>query len=184
MSELYNGLPPRTKPWTRTELEQAAKYRETDTFLWYNLNPRGMLTDDCAIRAIAAGTGLSWTTVFDALCNTARKQGMLPNSDRVLFSYLRSMGWTKHNRPGKYVDVGSFARRLSLNYGDGRLGPVICAANHSRHMVCIIPTSSRPGESCQYKAVDTWDSTYYDVGQFWTRTNDIDCSLLSRPSES
>ena len=43
------------------------KYPETKSFHWHNENPKGRITGDCRIRAIATATGMEYNNVVLAL---------------------------------------------------------------------------------------------------------------------
>ena len=55
---------------------------------------------DCAIRAIAHGTGNDYLVVYKDLFELAMSKGWMPNSERNYEAYLSSLGWKK-NSPAK-----------------------------------------------------------------------------------
>ena len=69
------------------EYEKVMKKIENSVFRYYNNNPHHKQTEDCVIRAIAAGTGDSWE-------ETARK----------LTEYMIKTGEMHLNRLGKKLD--------------------------------------------------------------------------------
>ena len=60
----------------------------------YNPNPLKVhpsRAGDCMIRAICKVTGYSWYDVYDKLCETGRKYGMIPNWSFIAFMAYRDI---------------------------------------------------------------------------------------------
>lgn len=155
--------------FTKQEERLMRKYPETSTFMWHNENPKGHITGDCTIRALATGLGITWDAALDGLRQIEKRYALC--DIKAIEKYLASMGWVKHKQPrhsdGTKYTGGQFAKWLSINHGDGRLGPVICTV--ANHMFCIKPTYHGDGTNCKYKVLDIWDSTGKCIGNYWTK---------------
>lgn len=156
---------------TKQEERTQKKYPETSTFIWHNENPKGHITGDCTIRAIAGAMGISWYDVLDGLHETEKKHALCDTS--AINKYLESNGWIKQKQPrkedGTKFTGAQFARWLSINYPNGELGNVICSV--ANHMFCIKPTYHGDGINCRYKVHDVWDSTEKCIGNYWVKKN-------------
>lgn len=156
---------------TKQEERLMLKYPETDTFLWHNENPKGHITGDCTIRALAGGMGISWNEALDGLHETERRFALC--DIKAISKYLESQGWVKHKQPrhddGSKYTGGQFAEWLSVKYPRGEAGAVICSV--ANHMFCIKPVPSGNMGKCRYKIFDIWNSTSKCIGNYWTKSN-------------
>lgn len=161
---------PKERKLTKQEERRMQKYPETDTFIWHNENPKGHITNDCVIRAIACGTGLPWALVLEGIHDCEQRLARR-NDKQVIETYLEIKGWVKHKQPrhedGTKYTGEEFCKFLSTNYGDGKLGNVICSV--ANHMYCIKPTNHGDGINCRYKVLDVWNSTHKTIGNYWTK---------------
>lgn len=62
---------------------------------YFNNNPRGLNVGDCVIRAISAATGMDWYTAHKALCDLSAELADMPSADRVWWTFLEQIGFTK-----------------------------------------------------------------------------------------
>lgn len=62
-------------------------------FIRLNLNPEGLDTGDCVIRAITLGLKYNWFMVHDELSFLSRKMADMPSSNRVWKTYLINKGY-------------------------------------------------------------------------------------------
>lgn len=83
------------RKFTKQEERKMQKYPETDTFIWGNENPKGHITNDCVIRAIAGATGLPWDVVLEGIHSFEKKLARR-NDNHVIGKYLEAEGWVKH----------------------------------------------------------------------------------------
>ena len=156
-----------------TKLEQRLmeRYPETDTFLWHNENPKGHISDDCVIRAIAGASGKSWYEVFDELNIVRRETARVDKT--AIKKYLAQEGWSIRKQPrkadGTKYTGSEFCKWLSVNYPNGELGRIIADIG-GHHIVFICPTEHGDGINCRYKVLDTWNSTGRCVGSWWTKS--------------
>jgi len=63
---------------------------------YYSVKYKKDWIGDCAIRALAHGTGEDYIVVYKELFEMAMKIGDMPNADKVTDAYLRQRGWTKN----------------------------------------------------------------------------------------
>lgn len=117
---------------------------------YYNPNPLQLSVGDCTVRAICAATNSSWYDTHKALCDLSRQMGDMPSADRVWWSLLEQIGFSRKKMldycPDCYT-VKDFCRDHPS--GIFILGP-------HEHAVCIINGNY----------LDSWDSgdtvpTYY-----------------------
>lgn len=64
-------------------------------FRFFNPNPLGKNTGDCAVRALCAVAGDSWDSVHRELCERSRDYGDMPSSNEVWGSFLKDRGWKR-----------------------------------------------------------------------------------------
>lgn len=72
---------------------------ETSVFRYYNNNPHFKRTDDCVIRAIAAGTGDSWEDTLKKLTKHMLKTGYMLSTPELYGDYLQKIGWVQKTQP-------------------------------------------------------------------------------------
>lgn len=80
------------------------------SYVPFNPNPRGYVTGDCAIRAIARATEQPWQAAYAALTMEGYLKGDLPNANHVLNSYLKKQGFTHHIVPDTCPDCYTVAQ--------------------------------------------------------------------------
>ena len=78
-------------------------------YIQRNLNPKGKKTDDCAIRAVAAATGLDWLSASRLLTKHAEENYTVLNSSEAVEKALLSVGFIK----GK-INVSKGSRRPTV----------------------------------------------------------------------
>lgn len=111
-------------------------------YIFYNPNPRGLLTGDCVIRAICAVTGQDWDTTYTAAALQGYVLKDMPSANHVWRAYLKSKGFKAAIIPNTCPDcytVGDFA-------DEHKKGVYILGTGV--HAVAIVD-----GAVC-----DTWDS--------------------------
>jgi len=129
------------------------KHEDTDTFHFYNANPKGLRTSDCVVRALSLATGRTWDTVMYDLNQYAFKMKMIPNEEKLYKKYLKDNGWMICPQPrklgGKKFTGKDFVRTI------GRNGELIVHIGCG-HIACV-----KDG-----KIWDTWDCS---VGNYWVK---------------
>lgn len=146
------------------------KYPDTETFHYYNHNPKNRITGDCAIRAISLATEIPYNEVVMGLAKLQCETGYdaMDNIQR----YMESIGWVKHKQPrkeGGYKFPGyefCSVQQLFLDEDDKYVEEIgvfmskrIVANIGGNHMVAII----------NGKVNDTWNSTDGCIGNYWTK---------------
>lgn len=129
------------------------KKNSKNVFCYYNCNPHNKLTDDCVIRAIAAGTGESWETILKDLTKYMLKDGHMLNTPELYGKYLKDHGWVKQKQPVKSnkqkMRIGEFLKKFKG-----------CAIAHAG---CGHVTYLSEG-----KVYDLWDTSDEIIGNYWT----------------
>lgn len=159
---------------------RAEKHPETETYIYYNANPRGRVTEDCVARALSKGLEMPYNDVVMELAKIQIETGYQGNGLKGIGKLLENHGWVKHRQPrrddGTKYTGNDLATWLSINAPNGEYGNVICSV--ASHMICIAPTNHGDGINCRYKIHDTWNSGYKCIGNFWTRG---DCLVSPEP---
>lgn len=130
---------------------------DTETFHFYNANPKNHRTGDCVIRAIATATGKSWDEVLIGLTETALKHKQSPCDAACYDKYLKSIGWVKHKQPRNLIDNTKFTGEEFCRIF-AKDEPIIANIG-GHHIVCIK----------ERKVWDIWDSTGGCIGNYWTK---------------
>ena len=77
------------------------------------INPLGKRVGDCAIRAVAIATGMTWDEAYIVLSDYGMLYKNLPNANEVWGAYLKDRGFTRHILPDTCPDcytVADFCR--------------------------------------------------------------------------
>ena len=153
-------------------MKRQDKYPETDTFLYYNANPKNRITGDCWLRAISTGLEEDYNEVLMEMVQVHIDTGYEMSCDKAVDRYLESKGWVKHKQPRKDDNTkytgSEWCKWLSVNFPKGETGNIICNIG-GHHMVAIKPTNHGDGINSRYKVLDIWDSTYRCIGNYWTK---------------
>ena len=139
------------------KFQELMKKLESTVFRYYNNNPHHKHTEDCVIRAIAAGTGDSWEDTARKLFEYMIKTGHMLNTPELYGEYLQSIGWVKQKQPmdsnKKKVKVKDFVSQC-----DG------CAIIHvGKTHVSYVSAG---------KVWDIWNCENEIVGVYWTPKSD------------
>lgn len=130
------------------------KYPETETFTYYNANPKNKLTTDCVVRAICTALNQSYEHTLRELMEVQIKTGYSFNDVKGFGKYLESKGFEKQKQPRK-ADNTKYTGKEFVKMFTG-----VCVANiGGNHTVCI-----KNG-----KVHDTWDSTDGCIGNYWIK---------------
>ena len=145
-------------------MKRQDKYPDTDTFHYYNANPKNRFTTDCVIRALCTALEQDYNKTVMELAKMQCETGYDDGDTKLIDKYLNSKGWFKHPQPRKHdntkytgeqwcYEVQSVTSvrksswdRMIANIGGG-------------HIVAII----------KGKVYDIWDSTDKCVGNYWTK---------------
>ena len=101
---------------TLTE-KRMAKYPNTDTFTYYNANPKNKITTDCVIRALCTGMEKPYNDVVMELAQMQCETGFDMSENSLIDRYLQKNGWTRCKQPkqadGTKYTGAEFCRTLS-----------------------------------------------------------------------
>ena len=75
-----------------------------DTYIFKNLNPRGMFVGDCVVRAVAEALGTTWDKAYLGLIDYGYRMKNLPNANEVWGAFLYDNGFYKQPIPDYYPD--------------------------------------------------------------------------------
>ncbi len=77
---------------------------------YFNLNPKGLRTSDCVIRAFAYFLDMGWREAFIDLFTWCADRGIVTfNYRSTYYQYLKEKGYPKHKAPRKGITVAQFA---------------------------------------------------------------------------
>ena len=138
------------------------KYPDTDTFHYYNANPKNRFTTDCVIRSISTAMEIPYNQVVMEMAKMECDTGYSRGSNEGIDRYLQSKGWKKNRQPRKLNNTKYTGKEWCEQiqeglYIDGKSLNRIIANIGGGHIVAII----------NGKVWDTWDSTDGRIGNFW-----------------
>lgn len=121
-------------------------------FINKNLNPRGLKTGDCAIRAVAGATGLSWDEAYNIMAytgfNIKREMAEVETVEKVLLDRGFKVGKIKVVKGCKRPTVRGFAEQHPNMTGVMRVANHLVAFGRGHYM-------------------DIWDSGDCSVYKYW-----------------
>lgn len=131
---------------------------ETESFHFYNANPKDLRAADCVIRAICTATGASWEQVYRGLFDIAIQMKRVATETEAYSEYLSRIGWSKRPCPKKRGTNNRFTgvEFAKILYANKVPYPVLAHIG-GHHMVCF-----KDG-----RLWDIWDSTSGAVGIVW-----------------
>lgn len=147
------------------------KYPDTDTFHFYNANPKGKMTTDCVIRAISTALEQSYEQTLREMAEMTISSGYMLNENKGMDKYLKSKGWIKCKSPRK--DDGTkytgqefcrtlmhpiYSEELDLCRQGFEINHIV--ANIGGHHTVAIKSG---------QVWDTWNSTQGTIGIVWVK---------------
>ena len=146
-------------------MNRQQKYPDTNTFHFYNANPKNKYTNDCVIRAISTALEQSWEQTIKELTELGIKYGYVYDDTKCYERYLKSKGWVKHKQPRKNDNTKYTGKEFCKILDEDILavGKSVIAHIGGHHIVCIKETE----DYGFHKIYDTWDSTDGCIGNFW-----------------
>lgn len=130
------------------------KYPSTDTFEYYNANPKGRITCDCVARAVSTALNEPYEQVIREMFKVQIETGYEYTDVKAIAKYMESKGWIKNKQPRK-ADNTKYTGKEFCKVFKGT-----CLANiGGHHTICI-----KNG-----KVYDTWDSTDGCIGNYWIK---------------
>ena len=146
-------------------MKRTDRYPDTNTFHYYNANPKNRLTGDCVARAVSTATGIPYNDVVMGLAKVQCETGYDPTEGRGLERYMESLGWVKQKQPRKKNNTkytgSEWCSWLTKHCVD--VSARILANIGGHHMVSIEFIDRH------FKVFDTWDSTEGCIGNYWIK---------------
>lgn len=112
-------------------------------FEYFNNNPSGKMTGDCAVRAVSLATGENWQKTYIALALQGFLMNEMMNADSVWGAYLHNNGFTRYTIPNDCPDCFTIADFAS-EHPEG---------------VYVLGTGSHAVAVISGNIVDAWDSS-------------------------
>ena len=131
------------------------KYPNTNTFKFFNNNPKNKITSDCVIRAIALAEDKAWQTVLQELADLSIKTGLMINDVKLFEKYLEENNWKKNKQMKKVNNTKYSGNEFCKMFAT----QTIIANIGTHHTTCI-----KNG-----KVHDIWDCTSGAIGNYWTK---------------
>lgn len=128
--------------------------KDTETFKYWNVNPKKYITSDCVARSITMATGNNYE---DVVMGIAKIQCEICRCGKEDYeTYLERIGWEKQRQPkksnGKKYTIDEFCKKMAKP----NKSYVVSCANH---LTCIVDR----------RIYDTWNCGYKSVGNYWER---------------
>lgn len=150
-------------------MKRQNKYPDTQTFHFYNANPKNRFTEDCVLRAVSTGLQEDYNKVLMEMAELQTKTGHAFDGNKGVEKYLLQKGWVKCKQPKKQNGTKytgeEFCETLQNDEvfeapcGYACIGNNIIANIGSHHIVAII----------RGKVWDTWNSTNGCIGNFYIK---------------
>ena len=122
-------------------------------FVYYNLNPKQLHTNDCMVRALAYFFDVSWHEAFIDIIEWCANRGWVDwNYRSKYYVYLAERGFERHKAPTKGMTVGRFCDEIAEK---GRVYMV----QIKRHMTIIDNKEIN----------DTWDCSESVIDNYWIK---------------
>lgn len=137
-------------------MKRQEKFPETNTFHYYNANPKNRMTGDCVIRALCTAMQKPYEDVYRELFDFSLQTGYILNDKKCFERYLESKGWVKHKQPRKPDNTRYTGKEFCER---AREYENYIAIIGTHHIVAIVGG----------KINDTWNSTRKCIGNYWTK---------------
>ena len=142
----------------KSAYERYLEKAHSEHYDYYNNNPQKKLTEDCVVRAIAAGLHKDWETVYRELTEYSIKTGYMQSARQLFGIYLADNGWVRQKRPnpinGKRMRLKEFAQKFN--------GHAIVHAGKT-HLTYI----------ADGKIFDTWNPEDSVLNSYWIPKNEV-----------
>ena len=143
--------------------------KNTAYFTYANANPKGKITGDCVIRALATAMNKTWDEVLTDLYQYALKHKQMLDCSQLYSKYLKDQGWIKLKQPRKYDNTKytgiEFCEELQSSTCFKHEGYYLDSCDKfiahigGHHVVAIVNGS----------ILDTWNSTGGCIGNIWIK---------------
>lgn len=151
------------------EEKRRLKHPDTDTFHYYNANPKNKITTDCVVRAVCTALGKPYNDVVMEMAELQCKTGYDAGENTLIDKYMQQNGWIRVKQPRKDDNTKytgeEFCRTLmhpiyceELNLPDCEINRVLAHIG-GHHVVAIMSG----------QVWDIWNSTQGTIGQVWVK---------------
>ena len=153
------------------EEKRRKKYPDTDTFHYYNANPKHKITTDCVIRAVTTALKQPYDQTLREMAEMTIKTGYMLNENAGIDYYMKSKGWIKCKQPKKEDGTKYtgeefcrtlmhpiYSEELNLYSSDYEINNIL--ANIGGHHTVAIMSG---------QVWDIWNSTRGSVGIVWVK---------------
>ena len=72
-------------------------------YIYTNPNPKGAITGDCVVRAVAIANNLDWDTAYLILSDYGFRMKNMPNADSVWSKVLKDFGFKRRSIPDSHL---------------------------------------------------------------------------------
>lgn len=124
-------------------------------FIHLNLNPFGIDTGDCVIRAITLALNYNWFMVHDELSFLSRKMADMPSSNRVWKTYLKEKGYHEMQAQNTCPNCTT-VDRFANTHPKGRY--ILSTCEYTKARDNLIVTGTHVVAVIDGDYYDTWDS--------------------------
>lgn len=138
-------------------MKRQEKYPETNTFHYYNANPKNRITGDCTFRAVCTALEQTWEQTVMEMAELSCRTGYAINDKKGIERYLKEKGWTKHSQPRKADNTKYTGKEFCEQIAKKNVRYIANIGGH--HIVAII----------NKKVYDIWNSTDSTIGNYWTK---------------
>lgn len=122
-------------------------------YVYFNPNPTGAKTRDCAIRAVAKALDLTWEEAFALIAANAYQMGNMMDMDYVWGSVLRQQGFARHIVPNTCPDCYTL-RNFAYDHPCG---------------VFVVGTGGHVATVVDGDIYDAWDSSDEVSVYYWSK---------------
>ena len=147
-------------------MKREEKYKNTSTFTFWNANPKGRITGDCVVRAIATATNIPYNDVVKGMTEVYLKTGYVWNDKKGIEAYMKSIGWVKHQQPRK-KDGTKYTGKEWSEHLYSIFDSHIEGEKNLHNMVTNIG-GHHTTAFIDGRCMDIWDCTNKCVGNYWT----------------
>ena len=138
-------------------MKRQDRYPDTESFHYYNANPKNRITSDCVVRALTAATKIPYNEVVLELAKIQCSTGYDCSENRVIDKFLTSHGFVKNHQPRKFDNTKYTGKEFCRSIQG--LDETIVANIGGNHLVAILDD----------KIHDIWDSSDGCIGIYWSK---------------
>ena len=125
-------------------------------YIYTNPNPKGAITGDCVVRAVAIANDLDWDTAYLILSDYGFRMKNMPNADSVWSKVLKDFGFKRRSIPDTCPACYTI-REFCEDHPEG-----IYILGTGSHVVAVIDGN----------VYDSWDSLDETPILYWRKEND------------